>query len=413
MQAGQYNFVLKRDGYRDWKRAITIEGGAVARFDYPVLFPTKLTTSAVKNYAAQPELSTQSPDRRWVLVQNGSFNIFDLYDLDHPDKQPVTLTIPASLFNASEGTNTWKEVEWANDNKHVLLQHQTANGGELTSEYILVNREKPEESLNLTKTLGINPPKLGLRNKKYDNYVLYDQTAHSLSTASLKDPAPQLLIDNVLAYKTYGDDIVLYATNEGATAGKTAIKLRDDKQTFVIREVTPSDTYLLDLTKYSGDWYVGVGSSVESRTYIYKNPAQSLRDKPKNPLVPVQVLKAANPNYISFSDNARFIMVENGAQFALYDAETDKGYAYTLEGMPLDAPQEHATWMDGHRLMYVSKGKVVVFEFDDANRYILNNAGASFVPFFDSKFTALHSFSQDDDGQFSLNSTALLTPADQ
>lgn len=188
-----------------------------------------------------------------------------------------------------------------------------------------------------------------------------------------------------------------------------------------MRQVTPNDTYLLDITKYSGDWYVGVGSSAESRTYVYKNPADHLRDKPKNPLVPVQVLKTPKPNYISFSDNARFIMVENGSQFALYDAETDKGYAYTLDNVPVDAPQTHATWMDGHRLMYVSKGKLVVFEFDDANRETLNVADPNFEPFFDADYKNLYTFGTQTakaaDGSAStqhlLNTTSMLTPKDQ
>ena len=70
MQAGQYTFELKRDGYRSWKRAINVEGGVVVRFDYPVLFPTNLSTNAVKTYSVRPSLVTQSPDRRWLLVQH-------------------------------------------------------------------------------------------------------------------------------------------------------------------------------------------------------------------------------------------------------------------------------------------------------------------------------------------------------
>lgn len=416
MQAGQYNFVLKRDGYRDWKRAITIEGGAVARFDYPVLFPQKLTTKEFKKYDIHPGLSTQSPDRRWELVQTGDFNNFELFDLENPDKPATAVTLPASLFTLT-GTSSWQLVEWANDNRHVLLQHLTTNDNLQSSEYILVDRENPPSSVNLTETLGTNPTRIELRNKKYDKYMLYDQAAHTLAMADLNNPKPQLLVDNVLAFKTYGDSEVLYVTTEGAAEGKVAVRLRDNDQTFAIRDVTPSDVYLLDLTKYSGNWYVAAGSSIESRTYVYKNPAQKLRDKPKNPLVPVQVLKATRPNYISFSDNARFIMVENGPQFALYDAETDKGYTYTLN-LPMDAPQTHANWMDGHRMMYVSKGKLVVFEFDDANHEVLSSADPSYEPFFDPKYKVLYSFGEQtatatDPTQSLLNSTELLAPADR
>ncbi len=419
LEAGQYNVELTRNGYRTWKRAITVDGGVVVHFDYPFLFPSKLITNTVKKYAAKPQLITQSPDRRWVLVQTGDFNNFEMYDSQNPTKAPTTVTIPTSVFGTTAGANTLQLVEWSNDNKHVLLQHTSNNNGAQSSEYILVDRTAPASSQNLTKVLGQNPTKIELANKEYDSYFLYNQADQTLSTASLSGPTPQSVLDHVLAFKTYGDNVVLYATTQGAKSGKVAIKLLDSNQTFLLREVEPSSAYMLNLTQYSGDWFVGVGSSVEGRTYVYKNPAQTLRDKPQNPLVPVQVLKVPNANFISFSDNARFIMVENGTQFAVYDAENDKGYAYTLPD-PMDQPQVHAKWMDGHRMMYVSNGKVVVFEFDNANHEVLNAADPNYLPIFDTDykyiFTMADQTSKDASGatttQPAFTSTALRIPAD-
>lgn len=413
LPAGQYTFRLQREGYRTWQRAITIEGGSVARFDYPVLFPTKLTTTAVKSYDADPGISTQSPDRRWVLVQSPTgFNVFDLYDLDHMDKAPVALTIPTNMLQA-QGAHTWELVKWANDNKHVLLQHTSDVNGVKSSEYVLIDRENAASTVNLTTKLGTNPTKIALRGDKYDKYYLYDQTAATLKTATLDEPTPQPLLEHVLSFKSHSDDIVLYATDQGAPAGKTLIKLKEGDKTYTIREVSASSTYLLDLAQYSGDWYIVAGASIDNRVYVYKDPASVLNHRPKDPLVPVQVLKVAGPTYVSFSDNARFIVAENGPQFGLYDAETDKGYAYTQK-VPLDAPQVHATWMDGHRLMYTTGGKVFVFEFDNANKETLNAADPAHVPLFDNKYENLYSFAaQAGSANYALSSTALLLPKDQ
>ncbi|HEY5667603.1 MAG TPA: PEGA domain-containing protein [Candidatus Saccharimonadales bacterium] len=419
LEAGQYTFQLNRDGYHTWKRAITVDGGAVVHFDYPFLFPAKLTTTNVKKYTARPALFAQSPDRRWAMVQSDAYNTFDVYDLNsQPLKAPTAFTIAPTAFTTTAGANSLQLVKWADDNKHVVLQHIANDKGAITTEYILIDRTDPTATVNLTKTLGINPTKLELRNDKYDGYFLYNQTDQTLQRVALNSSTtPQLLLDHVLAYKTYGDNVILYATTAGAGPGKVAIKLQDGNQTFTLREVTPSATYLLDLTKYSGDWFVGVGSSVESRTYVYKNPAQTMRDKPKNPLVPVQVLKTKEPNYISFSENARFIVVENGTQFGIYDAENDKGYAYTLPDA-MDAPQTHATWMDGHRLMYTSSGKLVVFEFDNANHEVLSTNDPNYMPFFDPNYKWLYTFADQPatattPAQFNLLNTALRTPQDQ
>jgi hypothetical protein len=420
MPAGQYAFELRRDGYRSWKRAINIEGGTVARFDYPFLFPSRLTTTPTKAYETKPNLITQSPDQRWLLVQNAPvFTTFELFDLNAPDKPPVALNLPSTISTLS-GTHTWKMVEWASDNRHVLLQHTTDRAGQKVSEYILADREAPESSVNLSTVLGLNPTKLTLRDKKYDKYFIYTAADQKLQTATLGTPAPQPLLEHVLDYKTYADGVVLYATADGAPAGKVLVKLREGTQVYTIRQVAVEGPYMLELTKYSGDWYVVAGASSESRTYVYKNPQAALSKQPGSPLVPVQVLKTARPTYVAFSDNARFIVAQAGQQFSMYDAENDRGYSYMAKA-PMDAPQEHAEWMDGYRLMYVSGGKTFVFDFDNANRETLAAADSAYKPFFDRDFKVLYTLAPTTvkaaDGkdvlQFSLGATSMRTAADK
>jgi hypothetical protein len=421
MPSGQYTFEIRRDGYRTWKRAIAVEGGSVMRYDYPALFPTKLNTESIAKYDVQPPLSTQSPDRRWYLVQQPSeLASFALYDLNNPDEASTTIAVPAERIALKTGLHQWKALEWSNDNRHVLLQHTTNTDGRITSEYVLFDRDSPAETRNITADLGVNPDTLTLRDKKFDQYYLYDKTDQVLSTASLDEPTPKALLQKVLAYKSHGENRLLYATTQGAEAGKVALKLREGTNTYTIRQVAASEAYMLDIASYSGDWYVVVGSPSENRTYVYQNPVDSLRRTPKQALVPVQVLKTANPTYVSFSDNARFIMTQSGQQIAVYDAENDRGYAYALP-QPIDSPQQHVTWMDGHRMMAVVDGKVRVFDFDNANSETLSAANPSFVPVFDRDYEFLYTIANQslktDDGteatQYTLNGTALRTPADQ
>jgi len=423
MPAGQYTFELRRDGYGPWKRAINVEGGAVVRFDYPVLFPTKLTTTAVKRYDTPPALATQSPDRRWLLAQSAATHAgFEIYDLNRDEASiaPENFTLPESLFTLTQGTHRWQLVEWSSDNRRVLAKHITEQDGKQSSEYILIDRENPAESVNLTKTLGVNPTKLVLRDKKYDQYYVFTQQDGKLLTASLERPQPQLFIDQVLDFKPHGQDVILYATARDAAEGKAVVKLREGERTFTIRQVATGSAYLLEVAKYENAWYVVAGAQSENRTYVYRNPAARLRAEPKRPLVPVQVLKATGATYVSFSDNARFIMAQGGQQFAMYDAETDRGYTYTMT-QPMDAGQEHASWMDGHRLMFVSGGKTLVFDFDNANRTLLAATDPAYRPFFDRDYRNVYTFtaqtSQADSGQggtqLILNRTALLTPQDQ
>lgn len=418
MPAGQYAFELKRDGYRPWKRAVNLEGGTVARFDYAMLFPTKLTTASIKKYDTKPTLATESPDRRWLFVQgSGNYNVFDVFDFSKPDKPPVALTVPQNIFTLN-GKHSWQLIEWSNDNNHVLLRHIAESDGKQNSEFILVDREDPAKSVNLSTTLGNRPSHIELRDKKYDQYFIYTQENHQLLTASLDKPQPALLVDKVLGFKTHGDNTVLYATDQDAPPGKSLIKLRDNKQSHTLRQVAADPTYMLELTKYDGDWYVVAGAPSENRTYVYKNPASTLNLQPQPPLAPVHVLKTPAPNYVSFSDNARFIMTENSQHFAVYDAENEKGYAYRVDA-PLDAPQKQAEWMDGHRLSYISGGKTIVFDYDHTNQETLAPGDSIYPAFFDRDYEVLYSLAPasgkdaSQPGQYTLGSTPLRTTQDQ
>jgi hypothetical protein len=424
LPAGQYTFEVNRDGYRNWKRAVTVEGGSVEHFDYPFLFPTKLASTATKKYAAQPGLVLQTPDRRWLLAQTPeAFNKFDMFDLNakKPADTLKTITIPENLLATFSGSNgsaqNWEFEEWSTDNRHVLLKHLFQKDGQTSSEYIIVDRTEPTQSLNLTSTLGVTPSKIELRDKKYDQYYLYDQAIGALTTATLKEPTPKAYLEHVLDFKSHGSDVMLYATSQGAPAGKTIIKLREGDKTYNIRTVTAGSQYLLNLTQYSGDWLVAVGAPVEGKVYVYQNPAAALGNKPDDVLVPVGVLKVPGANYLSFSDNARFIMTENGDHFAVYDAENDKSYAYHTKHA-LDAPQTHATWMDGHRLTYVSGGKVIAFDFDSVNLQTLEAADPAIVPLYDQNYKFLYTFTTQPatgatPAQPALTSTSLRTTQDQ
>lgn len=405
--SGTYRMEIQRAGYRSWQQVLNLEGGSIEHYDYPFLFPVNLATKPVKSYDSAPGLVTQSPDRRWLLIERpDSLTTFDVYDLKNPTVPPVVLTVPASLLSAGSAQG-WSLVEWSTDNQHVLLQHNYDGN----YEFIMVDRNDPTKSVNLDTELHARPTKVTLLNKKYDQYYLYDEASKTLTTASLNNPTPTAFLSNVISYKSYGDNIMLYASDVSDTPDKVAINLYQDGKTYHLRDAAANTTYLLNITQYSGDWYAAIGASSEDKVYVYKNPVSQLRSK-RPVLVPVYVLKAKQPTYLEFSDNARLILDEGGSQFAVFDAENEKGYLYNAQ--PLDAPQTHADWMDGHRLDYISGGKLVVFDFDHANVQTLMAGSPEYMPAFDTDYKYVYDLTPDPTKPAVrvLTSTALRLPAD-
>lgn len=391
LQAGTYTMKLSRDGYRDWQRALTVEGGSVEHFDYPFLVPQNLLPAKVADYNSAPPLVLQSPDRRWMMNQlPGTPASFDVYDLKDPKKVTslkTTMTVPSGIFGLpQEGVQSLTLVEWSNDNDHVLLQHKVGD----QSEYILVSRKAPETSANLTRQLQLAPTDtLTLQDKKFDHYFMLDTASGVLSTLSLDEIQPVQLLTGVIEYKTYGSDMVLYATTSGVNGDKAAIRLLQDGKTYPIRQVAKNPTYILELSSYGGHWLIAAGAPSESHVYVYSDPVEMLQKDAAQALVPVSVLKVTSPNYVAFSDNTQFVMVENGQDFAVYDAENERTHTYHMD-KPLDAPQTHATWMDGFRLRLVSAGQTVIFDYDGTNMQTLEPTQPAYLPFFDTSYQTLY-----------------------
>ena len=407
LPSGQYVMELKRDGYRNWKRVVTSEGGTVERFDYPFLFPFSLQTKDVKQYSVAPSFSAQSVDRRWLLVSTAEPNKFDLYDLSQKKVSASTLTLSPEVLAAGTTTTGWQLVEWAKDNKHALLKRTYDKAGTPGSEYILVDRENPDQSQNLSVVFGFTPTAIELKSQTYDQYYLYDQASSQVFTASLKQPTPQPYVTGALGFASEGD-VVVYATADGAEPGKVLIRIKEkDSQPFTVRQVAANTTYLYDLAVYENNLYLAAGAASENKVFVYKDPIGMFKRSPADPLIPVQILKVTAPTYVSFSANKEIALAESANQFSVYDAETKHAYTYQT-AQPLDAPQVHATWMDGTHLTFTSGGKLTVLDFDGANVQQLEAASPSLLPAFDNNYHYVYVLSPGN----SLTSTALMTPQD-
>lgn len=405
--SGVYKFELTREGYRNWERLIEVEGGAVQHFDYPFLVPNELTDKKIKAYTETPVFSTQSPDRRWLVVQQpGSTTSFEVFDLKNPTKLPVEITLPETVLSKAT-TQGYEIVSWASDNDHFLLKRNFDG----KSEYIITSRTAVDESRNLNNTLGVNPSKLTLLDKKFDKY--YALTNGTLQRASLSDPSLITVKEQVRAYQTYGDDMVLYATDLDAPANKTNIRLAvGSKEVYDIRSLPMSPDYLLDLTRYSDTLYVAAAATNQQKTYVYEDPIGQIKEQPKQLPAPIQVLRVTEPNYLSFSTSAQFVMVQNRDHYGVYDIENERGYNYVAPE-PMDLPATHATWMDGNRLTYVSGGRTLIFDYDHNNPQFLLPASSRYLPAFSPDYKFVYTFRNGVQPQVDLMQVSLRSKADQ
>lgn len=423
LAAGDYTLRLTKDGYTDWQRHVSVLGGDVQRFDYPLLVPKTLKTTTIASFDTPVSFFSQTPDKRFVLIGSADKpGTFTEYTLADPAKTVArTLELPGSVYTslekAASNRDAWKAIEWADGGRYCLVEHiwYAEDGNVKGREFLLLDRRAPSDSTNLTTALNLGTDdKVTLFNRQPDVVYVYRPADKTLRALEIHEAKLVTQLSSVYAYKTYSDDTVLYVTDVPpsgkAVPGTFYAVLQQGQRTTTLRMWQASaGQYLLDIARYDKEWYVLIGADNETTQYIYKNPQTQVLSQPKQLPSPWRTLKIEHPVSAAFSANARFVMVQNNDRFALYDAETVETLGYTAP-KPVDNPaQQRPVWMDGHRLQYVSDGKLVWFDYDNQNLRVMQPSLPDQMPIFSPDFHYVYSLKTLGDGRYSLGGTSLIT----
>jgi hypothetical protein len=370
LPAGNYTLTLKKDGYHDWSRKFTLNEQSVARYVYPLLVPVKPVITNLKSYGEAPGLITQSPNQQWLLVENDQVSanapIFDQYDtttLDQTTPDVKQVAFPAGLLTNFSADSKLTEVEWSTDNNNVLLRHDFSGG----SEFVIFNRSRPEQSFNVNKLFNTAPSQVNLFNKKADQIYLFSQADGSLRLGTVNDQSlDQPLLKNLLAFKPYGKDLITYVTANNEPKGMVAARIWNNGLTYKFDEFSAGSAYLVDAAQFNGDFYYAAGSDTADRVNIYKNPLDSIKNPAVGRALPLLSLRDPGAQKIGFSNNARFVGLENNQRFAIYDIETGDSYQYPIS----QALADNMTWMDGHRFIGDTNGQILIMDYDGTNQHV-------------------------------------------
>jgi hypothetical protein len=388
LSSGSYTFLLKQSGYHSWTNTLSILGGQVEQLIYPFLFPTSPVKTTATTLSAEPTVASSSPDRHWLLVSiPDQFGSFYVVDLTNPKAAITTVTIPTAVLANGPGTNTITAVEWSTDNTHLLLKDSYQGG----AQYIILDRTTPADSLNISQSFPSTPfTTIRFDNGLYDHLYLYNQSTQTLVLADTTTKTIAGILSNVIAYWPYSTNQILYTTPDATNPNEVDADLWYSGGTnYTLRELPVGTGYELNMASYNGNLYVVIGSNASSYAYIYMNPLTELAAAPNQlPLPSTLLIVTGTPGAVSFSDSARYIALQSGSQFAVYDIETDTHYRYDT-GLQFQ-PGQLATWMDGDRLDAVINGELTIWDFDGTNMIPFIPATSAFLPAFTQGYDAIY-----------------------
>lgn len=361
LREGNYKVTLQKDGYRGWQREIKLDGGFVERLAYPLLFPKELKSVDLKAYASSPKIVSSSPDRKWIIVQQPE-NIlqFDVFNANEPEKPATNFSIPTNLLSPVKVSQSLEVVDWSTDNANILMKHKFDD----QYEFVIVNKDKPNESININKLTGQQPFEVILKDRKTDQLYLHMASDGLLQVIDLKTRVLTPVVSHALSFKSHGDDMLVFIEPNPTNPDVVSVQIKTKDKSYTLRELPAKTTYVTDVTKFDNDWFVVIGATSEDKVYLYKNPITSLSETNQKPVF-ARTIRIEQPKKVSFSANASKIAVQSGQNFAVYDLETDRQFSYSInEKFDTNRPVE---WMDGHRLATSTNKTVLIFDFDGIN----------------------------------------------
>ncbi len=391
LPAGNYTLKITKSGYRDWQRKFILNEHSIARYVYPFLFPLKsVVAPPLKAYNTKPGLLSESPDRHWLLVQAEKSDIggvsFDEFDISKLKTASQQLALSSDLLTSPDQPSTFKDIEWSTDNNHLLLKRSYGE----SSEYIAMDRQDPTNSVNLNKLFKTTFSDVALRNKKIDQVYLYNQTARTLQIGNTSDgTVADPILRSVLAFKSYGSNLIMYVTDLGTRSGQVQARIWNSGKSYPLYTFSPGSQYLLDTAQFQGHSYFVAGSNADERINLYKDPLDDIHNPAIGKARPIITLRENGATKVSFSSNARFVAVEAGQNFAVYDMEGQEYYRYSLIPVLAGTMQ----WMDGHRLIGSASGHVFVMDYDSTNQQQLLSSSWDKGGLFDINYNHLFTLS--------------------
>lgn len=370
-QPGDYKVTMDRAGYRQWHKTVPIQSGNITWVTYPRLIPNDLTPQKTISFAGTAKSAVSSgSSKRYAILPDPVSPRAAVAMLDTETVIAQEYTLPDDKYTHASEEHPHSEftvTKWTSDEKKLLLKHMY---GDNQSEWILLNLDRPDESININRTLGLDNIIQPIFSKSDGSeiYALVDGAVRVLDLG--KETVSRPLIENAVDFRLWSDDFVLFvaAGDEPHTQNIGYVK-KSYKHPHVIKTV-PHDGKTnagFDMGKYYDKYYYLVSYGNQAELFM-----TSAKPDDSDKEVPLKSQKKftmqSNITTINVTDSGQFSTVQDGSSFATYNLETNQFHQTPLADGSTPLPQK-LEYLDGYLLWGLRDGKLRTYEFDGANQH--------------------------------------------
>lgn len=378
--AGKHDVAVRLDGYRDWRKTIDIEAGQLLWLNYVRLVPNDITTEAVRGFSGL-DGALISPNRRYAVMLPKAGEPRLVYADIRNEQEPAfrEAAIPAQAYTAPVGgaPQTFELIEWQLDGRYLLVRHTTGD----INEVIRLDRERPEEAINISAKYGPISRVQFLGNNANAVVALVGAELRRLDVTGSES---RLLAAGITSFELYRDDLIGFiAERDGA---RLAGVYKNDRET-ILKEVPVDETPMrVDVSNYYNDDYLAISQG--KTVTIVRNPSEASVSRPRTDIV--FTIEQPAVEWLYFSNNGRMLVAQYQGSFTTYDLELTEAYRRTFDtNAPVTRPFK---WFDDYNLYVDLGGNLRIVEFDGANERSLTSVAEGYPVSISENGEAMFSF---------------------
>lgn len=365
--AGQHFITMSRSGYRQWQKSVNVAPGSVVWLNYARLIPNELKTETTVNFPSLAQ-SRASFDGKWIAVkENVATASISLVDISRETVRQSVLDIPTSAFTtpATGKPQTFSLEAWDPTNRYLLVKH-TFNDADL--EWLIVDTENAAQTVNLTKLVNVPISKVifsGASSNTVFVQVGTDVRKVEISAGTLSRP----LVSNVADFSLYDRSTIVFTTTVISETGKRSAGYYEDgaEKPHVLKtyEDDGKAPLRVALGKYFNEYYVALGYG--ENTDIYRGRLPTGDAMVSAMTLETTLSQPGGAEFLEIRNNGRFVVVQKGSDFQVYDNELKQVSKTTLKNANTAAGK--LNWLDGYYIWSDLGGMLRLYEFDGANQH--------------------------------------------
>jgi hypothetical protein len=348
-EAGNYGFVIAKEGFHTWQKTLQVLAGEVTLVQYVILVPNDLAPAKALATSQIVNQSLSRDHRHVAYITTGAEAGVYVDDIgsDTPTKVYSFPADPAATVPAE----TLSSVSWSDDASHLMVQSQrsgatvtrvmAANGSgvtDVTDQYHYDFTSARFSNGNWQQVYWLAPD--GLRRLDLGKQTVSD-----------------VLVGQVKQFAVTSDRVLCV---ESTTLGESLWSLDNhDRKQELVAALPASDRYSLAYTAYQGTNYLAVVPSSTQTGTLYSNIYGD------SPLAQTLAHDVAN---VSFSPDGHLVNFSGPTSETTYDIDESTAYGMPIShSFAVSGLTGVPDWFDNFHLLSVQNGQLVWSEYDGAN----------------------------------------------